>query len=168
MPGKPGAPGTPQASRIAPAWAAPASLVFCLVGLGLSAYLTYAHFTSASALACPDSGTINCIRVTTSPQSMLFGVVPVAVAGLAYFVGMTVICLPAAWRSGSALVRWTRLAGGVAGVAMVCYLIYVELLVVGAVCLYCTAVHVVTFLLFVAILTADVLATGPGDSHDLP
>ncbi|NYH93389.1 vitamin K epoxide reductase family protein [Actinopolymorpha rutila] len=155
----------PQASR--PAWAAPVSLVFCLVGLGLSAYLTYAHFTSASALACPDSGTVNCIRVTTSPQSMIFGVVPVAVAGLAYFIGMTALCLPAAWRSESALVRWARLAGGVAGVAMVCYLIYVELLVVGAVCLYCTAVHIVTFLLFVAILAADVLSIGRAHADDL-
>ncbi|GAA2760784.1 hypothetical protein GCM10009872_61450 [Actinopolymorpha rutila] len=143
------------------------SLVFCLVGLGLSAYLTYAHFTSASALACPDSGTVNCIRVTTSPQSMIFGVVPVAVAGLAYFIGMTALCLPAAWRSESALVRWARLAGGVAGVAMVCYLIYVELLVVGAVCLYCTAVHIVTFLLFVAILAADVLSIGRAHADDL-
>ncbi|MET9022673.1 vitamin K epoxide reductase family protein [Actinopolymorpha sp. NPDC004070] len=154
-----------QADR--PAWAAPVSLVLCLAGLGLSAYLTYAHFTSASALACPDSGTVNCIKVTTSPQSMLAGVVSVAVAGLAYFIGMAVLCLPVAWRSGSALVRWARLAGGVVGVAMVCYLIYVELLVVGAVCLYCTAVHVVTFLLFVAILTADVASIGRTDAEEL-
>jgi uncharacterized membrane protein len=155
----------PQA-RVAPVWAAPVSLVFCLLGLGLSAYLTYAHFTSANALACPDSGTINCIRVTTSPQSMLFGVVSVAVAGLAYFAGMTALCLPVAWRSGSALLRWLRLAGGIVGVVMVCYLIYVELLVVGAVCLYCTAVHVVTFLLFVAILAADVLSIAHTDTAD--
>lgn len=156
-----------QADR--PAWAAPVSLVFCLAGLALSVYLTYAHFTSASALACPDSGTVNCIRVTTSPQSMLFGIFPVAVTGLAYFAGMTLLCLPAAWRSGSGsgLVRWARLAGGVVGVAMVCYLIYVELLVVGAVCLYCTAVHVVTFLLFVAILAADVSSIGRVDAEGL-
>ncbi|MFD2077560.1 Uncharacterized membrane protein [Actinopolymorpha cephalotaxi] len=156
----------PQA-RVAPTWAAPVSLVFCLAGLGLSVYLTYAHFTSASALACPDNGTVNCVRVTTSPQSMLAGLVPVAVAGLAYFIGMTILCLPVAWRSGSALLRRLRLAGGVVGVAMVCYLIYVELLVVGAVCLYCTAVHVVTFLLFVAILAADVMSIGRLDAAGL-
>jgi uncharacterized membrane protein len=40
----------------------------------------------------------------------------------------------------------------------VCYLVYVELIVLRAICLYCTAVHVVTFLLLAAVLAADALA----------
>jgi uncharacterized membrane protein len=37
---------------------------------------------------------------------------------------------------------------------MVLYLVAVELLVVRAICLWCTAVHVVTFGLFLAVLSA--------------
>ena len=36
----------------------------------------------------------------------------------------------------------------------VIYLIYVELFDVGAICLWCTSVHIMTFLLFVIIVTA--------------
>jgi uncharacterized membrane protein len=47
----------------------------------------------------------------------------------------------------------------VSGVAMVCYLVDVEFHVIGALCLWCTAVHVTTFLLFVVELTADALGS---------
>jgi uncharacterized membrane protein len=133
------------------------SLVLCVAGLGLSAYLTYAHFTSPATLACPDSGVVNCTKVTTSPEAMLFGVIPVAVTGLPYFVAMTALCLPQAWRSRNPVWRWARIGGAAVGMAMVCYLLYVELIALRAICLYCTAVHVVTFLLLAAILTADAL-----------
>ena len=46
----------------------------------------------------PGSGAINCEKVTTSPQSYVFGI-PVAMLGLVFFVPMLVLCLPAAWRS---------------------------------------------------------------------
>jgi uncharacterized membrane protein len=56
---------------------------------------------------------------------------------------------------------------------MVCYLVYVEAVVVRAICLYCTAVHVVTFALFVAVLAATLLppidavgSSGDGSSGD--
>lgn len=147
-----------SSERAAPAWAAPVSLVLCLAGLGLSAYLTYAYFTSPTTLACPDTGVVNCAKVTTSPEAMLFGVIPVAITGLPYFAVMTLLCLPRAWRSPNPLLRWTRIAAAAAGMAMVCYLIYVELQL-NAICLYCTAVHAVTFLLLAAILTADALTT---------
>ena len=45
------------------------------------------------ALVCSDTGAINCTKVTTSPQSVIFGI-PVAVLGLAYFVPMIALCLP--------------------------------------------------------------------------
>jgi uncharacterized membrane protein len=40
----------------------------------------------------------------------------------------------------------------VAGILMVLYLIYTELFTLDALCLWCTAVHAVTFLLFVVTL----------------
>ncbi len=155
-----------EATPVAPRWAWTVTLALSLAGLAVSAYLTYVHYTTPTALSCPDTGLINCVKVTTSPQSMLFGVIPVAVSGLAYYAVMTALTTPWAWRSSAPLVRGARLAGAVAGVGMVCYLVYVELVVVDAICLWCTAVHVVTFLLFVAVLAATVLRPLP-DSADL-
>jgi uncharacterized membrane protein len=145
-------------TREPPAWAAPVSLLLCLAGLALSAYLTVDHYSSATVLSCPDTGVVNCARVTSSPQAMLFGFLPVALAGLLFFVAMTLLCTPRAWHSGTPALRWARVAGVVAGVAMVCYLVYVEFHVLGALCLWCTAVHGVTFVLFVVVLAADALS----------
>lgn len=129
--------------------------MLCVLGLGLAAYLTYAHYVDGDVLACPESATINCAKVTSSGQSEVFGVLPVADLGLAYFLGMLALCLPVAWRSTAVLVQRARLAGVLAGVGMVIYLLYAELFQIHAICLYCTAVHVVTVLLFVVVVLAE-------------
>jgi len=121
-----------------------------LIGLGLGIYLTVAHYVSPSLLVCSDSGLVNCARVTSSPQSVIFGV-PVAVLGLLYYLGMTLLTHPralASWR----LYSW-RYAYAVAGILFVLYLVYTELFVIGNICMYCTAVHLVTFILFAMIVT---------------
>ena len=41
-----------------------------------------------------------------------------------------------------------RLASTVVGIGFVLYLIYAELFIIGSICLYCTSVHVLTFVLF--------------------
>lgn len=138
----------------APRWAAPLTAALALAGLALSTYLTWIHYAEPRALSCPDTGVINCTKVTTSPESMVFGVIPVALAGAIYFLAMVVLCLPASWRSPQPAVRRVRLAGVIGGMGMVCYLIYVEAVVVHALCLYCTGVHVLTFAIFVSVLAA--------------
>jgi len=145
----------PAPSR-APRWAPLATLPLSIAGLGVSTYLTYMHYTAPTALSCPDTGLINCTKVTTSPESMLFGHIPVALAGALFFLGMAVLCLPAMWRRPEPVISWGRLAGAVAGVAMVVWLVYVELVRVDAICLWCTVVHVIAFVLFVAVVAATV------------
>jgi uncharacterized membrane protein len=118
-----------------------------LGGLAVSVYLTVEHYTSSSTLACPDTGAVSCQRVTSSPQSALFGV-PVVWLGLLFFAVMLAASLPAAWRLSGPAVRWGRLGAGVAGAAFVLYLIYTELFLVEAICLWCTAVHAAALALF--------------------
>lgn len=138
-------------------WAAPISFPLSLVGLAISIYLTYAHYNTAVVLACPNTGHINCAKVTTSSQSEIFGHIPVALAGLLYFVALVALVSPWAWRMANPWVWRLRLAAAVAGIGMVCYLVYVEAVQLKAICLYCTGVHVVTFLLFLTILAAYLL-----------
>ena len=128
-----------------------AAPLLCLAGLGVSLYLTIAHYNTKVILACPATGIVNCAKVTESPQSAILGV-PVALLGLLYFVAIGPLHLPAACRSESGLVRRARVAAAVAGILMVLYLIYTELFTLDALCLWCTAVHTITFLLFVVTL----------------
>jgi uncharacterized membrane protein len=124
------------------------TLVLSLAGLGVSIYLTIAHYTESALAACPESSTINCAKVTTSPESIVFGIFPVAVLGLAFYLFMVAVNSPWAWRSLSPAISWARLVSVVIGICFVLYLIFVELFVVNAICLWCTSVHVLTFLLF--------------------
>jgi uncharacterized membrane protein len=126
-----------------------ATLILSLYGLGASIYLTLAHYDTHISLVCSDKGLVNCEEVTTSPESMIFGVIPVAVAGLAFYVFMVGINSPWGWRlQHLPIVRWLRLGSVVAGMAFVLYLIYAELIQIRAICLWCTSVHVATFLIF--------------------
>ncbi len=134
-----------------------ASLVIALIGLAVSAYLTVEHFSSSATLACPESTTINCQKVTTSQWSHVFGV-PVAVLGLAYFVVMVALCTPYAWRRRSLDV--VRVVGAVVGVLVALYLVWVELFRVDAICLWCTAVHLCTLLLLGAVLWEQATRAG--------
>lgn len=135
-----------------PRWAMPVTLLLAVLGTADSAYLTYVHFTSVKNLVCSTSGTIDCAAVTTSPQSEIFGVIPVAVTGLVYFVVVLAVMTPWAWRSER--LRLPRVAVMVAGAGMVCYLLYAELAQIGKICEYCTGVHAITIILLVAVLVA--------------
>ena len=129
-------------------WLQIATFVLALAGLGVSIYLTIAHFTESALAGCSESGLVNCTKVTTSAQSYVFGI-PVAVLGLAFFVFAVVIMSPWAWRASRREIHLARIASLVVGIGFVLYLVYAELFTIGSICLYCTSVHVITFLLFV-------------------
>jgi uncharacterized membrane protein len=148
------------ARPVAPLWFQLTTLVLSVAGLGVSSYLTIAHYSSAAILACSDKGVINCAKVTTSPQSMVFGVFPVAVLGLAFYVFMVAITTPWAWRSRLPLIWWARLGGIVAGMGFVLYLLYAEIIQIGNICLWCTSVHAITFVLFALLVFYATLGTG--------
>jgi len=154
-PAQSGGPAAAEGERAArpagsgvPGWLPLTTFILSLAGVGLSVYLTYTHYTDTALAGCPVNATVNCTKVTTSPESMIFGIFPVAVLGLAFYVFMAAINSPWAWRADLALIRWARLAGVLTGIVFVLYLVYVELFEVDAICEYCTGVHVITFLLF--------------------
>jgi uncharacterized membrane protein len=159
-----------------PFWLQLTSLVLAVLGLAISAYETYAHYNGSHLAGCASGphSTFNCTAVITSPQSMVFNVLPVAVLGLAFYVFAVVIFSPWAWRFqgatlrlGSRTVRITgrdvnivRLGSVIVGMGFVMYLIYAEFQI-GSVCEYCSGVHVVTFLLFcITVISAALWGLG--------
>jgi uncharacterized membrane protein len=130
-----------------------------VLGLVASTYLTVEHFTASTSLACPESATINCQKVTSSSYSHLLGV-PVALGGALYFLVMVALVSPPAWRV-PVLDRVRVVAAGV-GVLAVLYLVWAELLRIDAICLWCTVVHLVAVALFaIAVLATAATAAVP-------
>lgn len=144
-------------------WVAPLTTALALGGLAVSVYLTIAHYTDPAGELqfCSGSGTVNCAAVTTSAQSTFLGI-PVALLGLLWFAAMLALCLPVAWRAADRRVHLARFAGALAGIGFVLWLVYAELVIIGAICLWCTVAHVLAFGLFVVIVTTaqDVLSEG--------
>ncbi len=80
---------------------------------------------------------------------MVFGIFPVAILGLAFYVFMAALNSPWVWRlqdTGSeqlaSTLRYTRLGAAIVGMGFVLYLVYAELIQINAICLWCTSVHV--------------------------
>jgi uncharacterized membrane protein len=163
----------PAVTRTAPPlWLQVTSLVLAVLGLAISAYETYAHYNGSHLAGCASGphSTFNCTAVITSPQSMVFNVLPVAVLGLAFYVFAVVIFSPWAWQfKGATVGRWritgrdvniVRLGSVIVGMGFVMYLIYAEFQI-GSVCEYCSGVHIVTFLLFcITVISAALWGLG--------
>ena len=135
-----------------------------VVGLGVSLYLSAVHLSQGQIpLACTTGGLVDCQRVTTGPASTI-GLVPVAAVGVVWFLvalllNVGILRLTAS-RAAQVNVVWS--AGGVAGVF---YLVYVELFVVNALCLWCTVVHVAIIGIFLlAVRGIEVGSTTSGQS----
>ena len=143
-----------------PRWPWRIGLALCFLGLGVAGYLTYEHYTASRTLSCPaGGGIVNCFKVTTSGYSKIDGV-PVAVLGLVFFAVMAILQSPPAWRSPNRVLRAGRVGWSVVGVATALWLVYAELFKLDAICEWCTAVHLISLLLF--ILTAfGTAATAP-------
>jgi uncharacterized membrane protein len=145
-----------------PLWLQVTTFVLAIIGLGISAYETWAHFNGNHLAGCPSKpgGTFNCAAVITSPQSMIFGVLPVAILGLAFYVAAVPLFSPWLWRAPWRWLHLARLGAMVVGMGFVVYLIYAELQI-GSICEYCTGVHIVTFLLFcITVFSAAIWGLG--------
>lgn len=110
-----------------------ATATLALVGVGITAYLTYAHYADGS-IACPTDG---CETVQRSSYALL-GAVPVALLGLgAYLAILGGLCLPRDYS------RPTVLATALAGLAFSTYLLAVQATEIGAYCTWCLASDIV-------------------------
>jgi uncharacterized membrane protein len=157
----------PEAGRPAgpPLWLQLVSFALAVLGLAISAYETWAHFHGNHLAGCPTSskGTFDCAAVITSPQSMVFGVIPVAVLGLLFYVAAVPLFSPWLWRLQWRPLQLARLVSVITGMGFVMYLIYAELYQIDEICEYCTGVHIVTFLLFcITVFSAAIWGLGGG------
>ena len=136
--------------------------MLALAGLGVSIYLTYAHFTESTLAGCSESGLVNCTKVTTSAA-----VVCVRHPGGGARAGLLPVRggdhEPVGVAGGRREIHLLRIASLVVGIGFVLYLLYAELFIIGSICLYCTSVHAITFVLFVlTVIAAAAWGLKPG------
>lgn len=124
--------------------------LLALAGLGVSIYLTIVELAPA-ALICSSTGIVNCANVIHSPEGHIVGI-PVAYFGLAFYVFLAALLSPWVWQRRELSIQRLRLASIVVGMLFVLYLVFAELILIGNICIWCTSVHIVTFVLFVLIV----------------
>ena len=123
------------------AWSIP---VLAVIGLGVAGYLTYVETQLVEAICGPVG---DCNAVQSSSYARLFGI-PIGIIGLGGYLAIL-----GAWvwgRSGNATARWLLFGMAAIGVVFSTYLTYLELFVIGAVCLWCLSSAVIMLLLLLA------------------
>lgn len=115
--------------------------VIALLGLAVTAMMV-GREGSGGLESCGIGG---CSAVTSSRFSEVFGVRLTAI-GLFYFGVMTVVSLTAAVGRAPGP-RMLRAAGVVVGLVAVVILVWIEFVVIGSLCLWCTLVHLVVLVL---------------------
>jgi uncharacterized membrane protein len=127
-------------------------LLASLAGLAISVYLTVAHY-STIPLACPTGAVFNCEQVLSSRFAVIGGsALPTSAAGIAWFAisaGLAIAVLRYPRRQlGRIQLPWSAI-----GLVTVIYLLFVEIVQLGAICLWCTAAHVLVLLIFLIALS---------------
>ena len=130
-----------------------AAALASLGGLAISIYLTVVHY-SALPLVCTTTGIISCERVLGSSYSVIAGTgLPTSAAGIAWFSVSAVLAAVQLGRPRSQrLLRW-HLVWSVAGLGTVIFLVFVEIVQLGAICIWCTSAHALVVMTFLIALT---------------
>lgn len=121
--------------------AATGLVVTGLAAAAISLYLTIVHYGGAE-LVCVPGAFVDCNAVTTSSYSLIpFSDIPIALASVGWSLASAGGGALALWRDP----RWLRpahVAWAGAAVLYVLYLINAEIAVIGRICEWCTALHV--------------------------
>jgi uncharacterized membrane protein len=121
------------------------AVVAGLAGLAVSVYLTVLHYQGVVP-GCPTTGPINCDAVLSSKYSVLAGTpVPTSALGILWFAVGGILWL-AGWRR--AIYAWSGV-----GLAFVTVLVFVEIVLLGAICLWCTGAHLLVLAQFLIAVT---------------
>jgi uncharacterized membrane protein len=140
-------------------------LTLCAIsvaGMAISIYLTFVHYAHVP-LVCSTTGVVNCERVLSSPYSNV-GSIPISVGGLVWFAVAGALALSIlAQRAEPGWLQPAQVLWSLLGLLTVIYLVGVEALALGVICVWCTVLHV---LILLTLVLSIVRTPGEGaDAH---
>ena len=103
-----------------------------LAGLAIAAYLLVARIIGEAPACGPVKG---CETVAASEYATMFGV-PVALFGVGFSAILVTACVMW-WRRAERRALYASYGLGLAGIIAVAYLTYLEVFVIGAICVWC-------------------------------
>jgi uncharacterized membrane protein len=123
-----------------------AALAASLAGIAISIYLTVVHY-STIPLACPANAVVNCEQVLSSSYAVIGGSpIPTSAAGIVWFAVSAL--LAAGLLAGRQRLARIQLGWSALGLVTALVLVYIEIVQLGAVCIWCTAAHLLVLLIF--------------------
>ena len=147
-------------------WVQLTPLALAVIGIGVSVYLTAVHYQSAP-LVCSNTGIIDCARVLSSAYSVVPGTqIPISIPGLGWFLVAGALAALATFRGQErrdlrlAMLAWTAL-----GMLTVFYLVYTELVRLHTICIWCTSLHIIIFVMFLIAVTQLLQTQGPEEEE---
>ncbi len=128
--------------------------VLALIGLLLSVYLVLFKLGMVGSLRCGGSGSYE--EVQLGPWGSIFGI-PVAAFGVAGYLVLLIVAmvgLQPRWLDRPEPTKWLVIFSGL-GVLFTCYLFYLEIFVIHAICRWCVGSAVVIAAIFLVALSGS-------------
>jgi uncharacterized membrane protein len=120
-------------------------LALALVGIGDTLYLSYYQYLNL----IPSCAIGGCEEVLTSDYSKFFGV-PLSYIGLVYYTYFVCLSALLAWEPTSRALRMATLVyAGIGFTLSAIFIFYIQLTLIGALCLYCAISAAVATLAFI-------------------
>ena len=141
--------------------------VLSLLGIVISIYLTSVHYENVP-LVCSTNGLVDCASVLSSPYSVVPGTtIPITVPGLAWCLVSAALAF-VAWRVWPQLrtIRIAQFVWTLIGMLTVLYLVFVELVRLHRICAWCTALHVIIFVMLL-ITVVNLQEPEPAEEFDV-
>ncbi len=120
--------------------------VAIVIGLAFSVFAAYETVYPAAESACSVNAFVSCAKVDQSGQTTTFGIQDYWI-GLAGFIVLLAVDIPL-FRTWKPTWLYVLFGFSTLGVVAAIYLAYVELVVIGALCLICTGAYLSNVVVF--------------------
>lgn len=125
-------------------------LFFCVVGVLDSGYLTYEHFWGVASPCQANPWMGDCGTVLKSEYSVILGI-PLASIGVLHYSLLSGLAVSAIFISQKYL-RFTFIAGTIWGLIASLWFVFLQLFVIGAICIFCMLSAINSVILFILTL----------------
>lgn len=121
-------------------------LVLAIIGIVDSTYLAIEHYRD-TVPPCSTNILVDCGQVLRSQYAKILGV-PLALLGVVYYFLVTVL-ISSIIKAGKRLFKQILILVAFFGFIFSLYLMYLQIIVIGSICLYCTLSALISILIFV-------------------